>query len=91
MAITLSDLPGVRRKTVSAAEAKTVTAALRLLRKHRCVSWADDCGSYVVHRMDNGRWSCEFMRWRVTVDRLECDTKREIAAWLKVWLPKCYA
>jgi hypothetical protein len=90
VAITLSDMPGVRRKMIRAQDAKTVSAALRLLRKYRAVHWADDHGAYSVHRGDNGRWFCEFMRWRVSVSRLECGSKREVAAWLKVWLPKCY-
>lgn len=85
----LINLPGVKDGTITdVVFARSVSGAMKSLVQHRAVTGAGDHGAWTVWRDDDGRFRCDFSRFRCTVAEKELSTKREVRDWLSVWLPQ---
>lgn len=83
----LTGLPDTRkvRKTLMFS---TITQALKILRKRVAASTASDEGAINIWNDKFGMWRCERQRYMITQSSGAFKTLKEVAAWLKVELPK---
>jgi hypothetical protein len=84
---TFKGMPGVRAKQLRGPMKSSLTGFLAALRKYRVCSDAGDHGAVLVYRDDDGTYRCSLQAWCVTKAEGTFKTKREVAAWLKRWLP----
>lgn len=85
--IALSGLPGTDGD-VEAVEVSSVSAAINALRRGQAITAAGSTGALNVHKDLSGRYRCEFMRRRQTVDEKTFKFLGAVFEWLKVWFPK---
>lgn len=83
----LSGLPGTSEDK-EATIVQSVSGVLRALASGKTPTAAGDNGAINVWVDDEGKFRCEFMRWRSTVDAQVFQFKKQVAAWLKVWFPQ---
>lgn len=84
---TLSGMPDTTGPK-TAAIARTLNSASRLLRDGRIVTFADDCGSFTIWKGEtDGIWHCEFNRWRMVLDHSTFQDIGGAIDWLKQWWP----
>ncbi len=86
--VTLTGLPGVRRKKVKAVGATSVTDAMKWLRAGQIITAASDEGAINVHQNDEGLYHCQFMRYCRTVAETKFTHLGAVQQWLKDWWAK---
>jgi hypothetical protein len=87
---TLTGLPGIRRKHVEAAWARSPSGFLKGLGTQRACTFASDHGSISVWIDDRGKYWCCFCRFRCIVDQNIVSSKAAVRRWLVEWLPLCH-
>lgn len=83
----LTDLKGVRRKTVPGKMVRSVTAALTATRQLATVA-ANDNGSIAVWITDAGNYRAEFCRRWIVRGEIETTSKTALREWLREYWPR---
>lgn len=86
---TFVDLPGVAGGKLEGPMASSVHGFMNALRENRVCSGAGDNGSVTVWLDDEAVWHCSFTRFRMEIDTVTANTKAQVRAWLREWLPEC--
>lgn len=89
--VTLTGLEGVRRKSVRSVAVYSVSEAIDFLRDGRVITASGDDGAINVWKLDNGKWRCEFCRYRSTVASNDYQYLAAVAQWLKDQWPNMQA
>ena len=88
----LTNLEGMSANEIECNLAKqffrSVTAGLRLLKTERVAVSAGDHGSVIIWIDDSGKYRGSFSKFFTTVDSICVSTKKDLAVWLREWLPK---
>lgn len=85
---TLAGLPGIRKKMVKAAWAKTPSGFIAALARHRAVTAAGDDGAVNAYRDDAGNYRAHFSRHWSILSEETFASKAALRRWLEEWLPK---
>jgi len=85
----LVGLPGVKGgKIENVPFARSVTGAMKALKKSRAVTGAGSYGAWTVWQADDSEYRCDFSRYMVTKSKASYTTKAKVYQWLKTWLPQ---
>lgn len=85
----LSGLPGVRGD-LEAEFASSVTGALDAIKHCRAVTGAGEHGAWSLWVDDDGMYRCEFCRFFRVMDSQIFRRKKDVRAWLRVWVPRVH-
>lgn len=86
--VTLIDLPGVKSKETQAVKVTSPSDASQFMRKGMSVAACGNYGTIAVWKDDDGKWRCEFMRNKFTVELRKFTAMAVAWTWLKEWWPK---